>query len=60
MGHARRRPPGSYAVMATRAKLGGAKYSVKTDEPDMLKELSDKWDAWAKRCWVLPYPEDEK
>jgi len=60
VGHARRRPPGSYAVMATRAKLGGAKYPVKAGEPDMLKELSDKWDAWARRCQGLPYPEGKK
>lgn len=24
--------------------------------PGAVKELADKWDAWAKRCQVLPYP----
>jgi arylsulfatase A-like enzyme len=28
--------------------------------PDTVKELAAKWDAWAKRCQVLPYPEDRK
>ena len=25
-------------------------------EPEKSKDLSGKWDAWAKRCHVLPYP----
>lgn len=28
--------------------------------PDKVKDLSAKWEAWAKRCQVLPYPEDKK
>jgi arylsulfatase len=27
-------------------------------QPDTVKELAAKWDAWAKRCNVLPYPKD--
>jgi hypothetical protein len=29
-------------------------------EPDRVKELVAKWDAWAKRCNVLPYPLPKK
>lgn len=25
--------------------------------PDRVKEMAARWDAWAKRCQVLPYPE---
>ena len=28
--------------------------------PEAVKELAAKWDAWAKRCQVLPYPEGTK
>ena len=28
--------------------------------PDKVKELADKWAAWAKRCLVVPYPEGKK
>jgi arylsulfatase len=28
--------------------------------PEKVKQLADQWDAWAKRCQVLPYPEDKK
>jgi arylsulfatase len=28
--------------------------------PDKVKELSGRWEAWAKRCNVLPYPGDKK
>ena len=26
-------------------------------DPGPVKELAQKWEAWAKRCGVLPYPE---
>jgi len=29
-------------------------------EPDRVKELAAKWDEWAKRCNVLPYPPGKK
>lgn len=28
--------------------------------PDKVKELAAQWDTWAKRCQVLPYPEEKK
>src|SRR5262249_50090424 len=28
--------------------------------PDRVKELAAKWDAWAERCNVLPYPTPKK
>ncbi|VTR96212.1 arylsulfatase : Sulfatase OS=Chthoniobacter flavus Ellin428 GN=CfE428DRAFT_3863 PE=4 SV=1: Sulfatase [Gemmata massiliana] len=54
------------------AKAGGAweLYDLKADPveltdlapkvPDKVKELAAKWETWAKRCQVLPYPEDKK
>jgi arylsulfatase A-like enzyme len=30
------------------------------DRPELVAELSAKWDAWAKRCQVVPYPEGKK
>ena len=29
-------------------------------KPEKVKELSAKWDAWAKRCNVVPYPPGKK
>jgi arylsulfatase len=29
-------------------------------QPELVKELSAKWDDWAKRCAVLPYPLPKK
>ena len=31
-----------------------------TKHPDRVKALSGKWDEWAKRCHVLPYPDGKK
>jgi arylsulfatase A-like enzyme len=28
--------------------------------PDTVKELAEKWDEWARRCQVFPYPEGKK
>lgn len=28
--------------------------------PEMVKRLAEKWNIWAKRCHVLPYPEGKK
>lgn len=45
-------------------------YNLKTDrtelhdlapqEPARVKEMEEKWNAWAKRAKVLPYPEEER
>ncbi len=31
---------------------------LSTSEPQRAKEMADKWDTWAKRTHVIPYPEN--
>ena len=33
---------------------------LSTANPDKVRELAAKWDEWAKRCQVLPYPGAKK
>jgi arylsulfatase len=44
--------------------MGTADRSEMTDlaakHPDKVKELAAKYDAWAKRCNVLPWPVEKK
>ena len=41
-----------YNVAADRSELG----DLAAREPGRVKELGEKWDAWARRARVLPYP----
>lgn len=34
--------------------------NVAKQKPEMVQDLAAKWDVWAKRCHVLPYPEGKK
>jgi arylsulfatase len=34
--------------------------NLATTMPEKVKELAEKWETWAKRCLVLPYPEGKK
>jgi hypothetical protein len=40
--------------------LGVELTDLAAKRPGAVKELADMWDAWAKRCQVLPYPRDKK
>jgi arylsulfatase len=31
-------------------------HNVAAQHPETVKELTDRWEAWAKRCNVVPYP----
>jgi arylsulfatase len=54
------------------AKAGGAwemydifsdpveQHDIASKLPERFQELSQQWDAWAKRCNVLPYPEAKR
>ena len=35
-------------------------HDLSAQEPERAKELAAKWDAWAKRCNVMPYPAETK
>src|SRR5262249_36713879 len=41
-----------YALNADPVELA----DLAAKHPDRVKELAAKWDAWAERCNVLPYP----